>query len=117
MLIHNRAFGLAACLIAAARAQAVYVRGSGGAVACITRPPDASTQDFFRQLVALTEVAGAAELPGDEGPIFAALSKADFPLHPASTFYSLDFDLLPAELQKVRWQASDLVTAFAVEKG
>jgi hypothetical protein len=107
----------AACLAAAARAQHVYVRGPGGAVACIARPPGASTQDFFRQLVALTQVEGAAALPGAGQPIFAALSKADFPLHPASTFYSLDFDLLPAELQKVRWQASDLVTAFAIEKG
>lgn len=107
----------AACLIAAARAQHVYVRRQDGVVALYTREAGMSSYEFYLQLLPLQGVEGGAELPGDEAPIFAALAKADFPLHTGSTFYSLDFDLLPSELQKVRWQASDLVTAFAPEKG
>jgi hypothetical protein len=105
-----------ACLVAAARSTQVYVRGRDGAVALVTRAAEESQHAFFLRLVAMTRAVGTANLPDGAAPIFAALAKADIPLHPGSTFYALDFDLLPSELQKVRWQASDLVTAFALDK-
>lgn len=107
----------AGCLIASARATQVHVRGPEGAVMRVTRAQDESVHAFYLRLVALDKAEGADSLPSDAQPIFAALAKADFPIHAGSTFYTLDFDLLPAELQKVRWQASDLVTGFVLDKG